>query len=150
MTIEQHTQTPAQTAACARQLATVLSPPPVHIHLYGDLGAGKTLWTRALIAALGGGSHVPSPSFALALSYAPPSMPIHHLDLFRLPQGAPLPEELLELLQERALCLVEWPTRAADLPTADICLMMDFVDAGRRLTLRADSERGEQCLRALS
>ena len=145
-------KTPAQTAACARRFARALPPPPLHLHLRGALGAGKTLWARALIGALGGGNRAPSPSFALALSYPSPRMRVHHLDLFRLPQGAPLPDELSELLQDDALCIVEWPERASDLPRADIRLTMDFCGDSdeRRLTFVACGERGEKCLRAFS
>lgn len=150
--IKHLTKTPAQTAAIARRFARALPPPPMHLHLRGALGAGKTLWARALIGALGG-EHAPSPSFALALSYHSQRMLVHHLDLFRLPQNAPLPGELSELLQEDALCLVEWPERASDLPVADIRVNMDFdfdSDDERRLTFAADSGRGEECLRAFS
>ena len=147
--IECRAQTPRRTAAVARRFAAALPPPPLHLHLRGALGAGKTLWARALIAALGGG-RAPSPSFALALSYSPPAMPVHHMDLFRLPQGAPLPEELLELLQEDALCLIEWPERAVGAPAADILLSLDFCGAGRRLVFSANSAKGEKCLHDFS
>ncbi len=155
-TISRTAKTPAETAAVARRLARFLPPPPMHLHLCGDLGVGKTLWARALIGALGGGARAPSPSFALALSYQSRRMPVHHLDLFRLPQDAPLPGELSELLQEDALCLVEWPGRASDLPAADIRVTMDFyrggncAEDGRRLTFAAESERGGECLRAFA
>lgn len=148
--IEQLTTAPEQTAALARRFAAALPPPPLQVHLQGELGAGKTLWARALIVALGG-TGAPSPSFALAFSYALPAMPVHHLDLFRLPQGALLPDELLELLQERALCLVEWPLRAADLPPPDILLSLECCgDECRRLKFFAGSEQGAQCLHAFS
>ncbi|MGI9306042.1 MAG: tRNA (adenosine(37)-N6)-threonylcarbamoyltransferase complex ATPase subunit type 1 TsaE [Gammaproteobacteria bacterium] len=147
--IECRTTTPRQTAAVARRFAAALPPPPLHLHLRGELGAGKTLWARALIAALGGAS-APSPSFALALSYPLPAMPVHHLDLFRLPIGAPLPEELRELLDEDALCLIEWPERASDIPAADIRLSLDFSGTGRRLAFAAESARGGECLQKFS
>ena len=147
-TIEHATTTPEQTIALAQRFAAVLGEPPLHLHLHGDLGAGKTLWARALISALGGGE-AQSPSFAWALSYSPPSMPVHHLDLFRLSQGADLPDELLELLQEDALCLIEWPSRTS-LPTADVSICLDFADNGRRLKFYADSRRGNECLRAFA
>ncbi|MGU9951433.1 MAG: tRNA (adenosine(37)-N6)-threonylcarbamoyltransferase complex ATPase subunit type 1 TsaE [Gammaproteobacteria bacterium WSBS_2016_MAG_OTU1] len=147
-TIEHATTAPSQTIALAQRFATTLGEPPLHVHLHGDLGAGKTLWARALIAALGGGE-AQSPSFAWALSYSPPSMLVHHIDLFRLSPGTDLPDELLELLQEDALCLIEWPSRTA-LPTADIFISLDFTDDGRRLKFRADSQRGNTCLRAFA
>ena len=149
--LKKFTAAPEQTALLAERFADALPPPPLHLHLCGDLGAGKTLWARALIAALGGGS-ASSPTFAWAYSYGG-RMLVHHLDLFRLPQGAALPEEFLELLQEEALCLIEWPGRAAGLPAADIRLSMDFDgdrEDGRRLTFFADDKRGEECLRAFA
>lgn len=147
--IKLRTQTPRQTAAAARRFAAALPPPPLHVHLRGELGAGKTLWARALIAALGGG-RAPSPSFALALSYSPPAMPVHHLDLFRLPQGAPLPEELMELLREDALCLVEWPGRAPDAPPPDVRLSFSFSGEGRVLQFSAAGAKGKKCLQDFS
>ena len=152
MTILRRTATPAQTKASAIKFAKALPPPPMHLHLRGELGAGKTLWARALIGALGGGANVPSPSFALALSYSSLRMRVHHLDLFRLPQNAPLPGELSELLQEEdALCLVEWPERASDLPAPDIRAEICFDgedETRRRIIFAANGEKGAECLRA--
>lgn len=145
--LEHKTTRPSQTAAVARQFARVLPPPPLHIHLRGGLGAGKTLWARALINELGG-KNAPSPSFPMAITHNQESMTVHHLDLFRLPQGSPLPEDLMELTQEDALCLVEWPERASDLPTADILLSFEFMEDGRRLSFAAESARGGECLSA--
>ena len=147
MPIERAAKTPAAAAAMARRFARALPPPPMHLHLRGELGAGKTLWARAVIKELGGG-HAPSPSYATALSYPSPKMPVHHLDLFRLPPHSPLPGELSELLGENALCIVEWPERAADLPAADVEVHFHFAPAGRRLIFTAAGERGEECLRA--
>ena len=145
--LEHLTTRPSQTAAVARRFAGALSSLPLHIHLRGELGAGKTLWARALIKALGG-TNAPSPSFPMAISHTPAAMTVHHLDLFRLPQGSLLPEDLLELTQEDALCLVEWPERAADLPSADILLSFEFITDGRRLSFDAKSARGGECLSA--
>ena len=149
---ELRTTSPAQTAKTAKQFARAvsLSTPPMHLHLQGELGAGKTLWARALFGALGCDSDVPSPTFALALSYSLSRMRAHHLDLFRLPQGAQLPGELSELLQdENALCLAEWPERVSDLPPPDVLVQINFDgEDGRRIMFVAHGEKGEQCLRA--
>ena len=56
------------TEKLAGQLAVGINS-PMRIYLSGDLGGGKTLWTRALLRALGETGRVPSPSFALAFSY---------------------------------------------------------------------------------
>ena len=147
--VELQTQTPRQTAAAAKRFAAALPPPPLHVHLRGELGAGKTLWARALISALGGG-RAPSPSFALVLSYSPPAMPVHHMDLFRLPRRAPLPEELAELMREKALFLIEWPERASDTPAADVELSFIFCGEGRRLKFSASGAKGKKCLQEFS
>ena len=116
------------------------------------------IWAREKLCGRGRSSppwaeaDAASPTFAWAYSYGG-RMLVHHLDLFRLPQGAALPEEFLELLQEEALCLIEWPGRAAGLPAADIRLSMDFDgdrEDGRRLTFFANERRGEECLRAFA
>ena len=149
---ERTANTPSETAKTAQQLASALPPPPLCIHLQGDLGAGKTLWVRALLRALGGAENVPSPSFALALSYALPSLLVHHLDLFRLPLGKQMPADLLEYLyDDNALCLIEWPERVVDLPPPDVHVKFEFVsDEQRRLIFSAGSDKGMMCLRALT
>lgn len=131
-------QTAAQCATFARQFAHSLCTAslPLHIHLQGDLGAGKTFWAREVITALGGG-RATSPTFAWALSYPEARPPVHHMDLFRLPAGALPPDELIELLAEPALCFIEWAERAV-LPPPDVRLVFDFAD---------DDEQGEKrCL----
>ena len=81
------------------------------LYLYGDLGAGKTTLVRGLAAALPGGdqAEVASPSFTLCHEY-PTCPPVFHADVYRLPQGSDLPEELDEA---EGLLALEWPERLA-------------------------------------
>ena len=86
------------------------------IALYGGLGAGKTTLARGVMAALGFTDEVPSPSFAIVQPYDPPSvsLPVAHVDLYRL-DG---PEDALELaldeyLEDGAL-IIEWPERLGE------------------------------------
>jgi tRNA threonylcarbamoyladenosine biosynthesis protein TsaE len=117
----------AATAALARALAPALGRGDV-IALWGDLGAGKTRFARALIGALAGESEeVPSPTFTLAQSYDIPSGVVWHFDLYRLES----PEEALELGIDEALAdgiaLIEWPGRlGALLPRHRLDLTLDF------------------------
>ena len=69
-------------AALAASLAPHLRPADT-IALHGDLGAGKTSFARALIAALGWPGEVPSPTYTLVQSYDPPDvrLPVWHVDL---------------------------------------------------------------------
>jgi tRNA threonylcarbamoyladenosine biosynthesis protein TsaE len=124
----------AATARLARVLAPVLRPGDV-VALWGDLGAGKTLFARALIGALrgtegDGGEEVPSPTFTLVQSYDTPAGVVWHFDLYRLEH----PEEALELGLEDALAegvsLIEWPGRMdALLPARRLDLTLDFADS---------------------
>jgi tRNA threonylcarbamoyl adenosine modification protein YjeE len=104
----------AETAALARDLALAAQPGDIYL-LEGDLGAGKTAFSRAFIRALNGDMdlNVPSPTFTLVQVYETSKAPIHHFDLYRLKDA----DEIFEIGWEDALAggiaLVEWPDRLA-------------------------------------
>jgi tRNA threonylcarbamoyladenosine biosynthesis protein TsaE len=105
-------------AAVAADLASVLRPGDT-IALSGDLGAGKTSFARALIAALGWPGDVPSPTYTLVQSYEPPdvSVPVWHVDLYRL-AGAD-DADALGLFETDAALIIEWPERLGNRLPAD-------------------------------
>lgn len=140
----------AATRSSAARLA-LLCNGGVMIDLHGDLGAGKTTWARGFLQALGVTEHVKSPTFTVVEPYVVGRRNIYHFDLYRLND----PEEL-ELLGVRDyfapdhVVLVEWPERGAGvLPEADLHVVLDFAGAGRRLTLRAGTARGESVVNSL-
>lgn len=95
------------TRAVAAALAPLLRPGDVLL-LSGDLGAGKTVFTQGLAAALGVTEPVTSPTFTLAQSYQG-RMRLHHLDVYRLENlGEVLDLDLPELLDDEAVVCVEW------------------------------------------
>lgn len=79
--------------------------------LYGTLGVGKSVLSRAFIQNLVGKTEVPSPTFTLVQSYDAPNYTIYHFDLYRIKS----PEEIFEIGVEEAMydgvCLVEWPDK---------------------------------------
>lgn len=107
----------AATAALAARLAALARPGDV-IALQGELGAGKTSFARAFIAARGSGEDVPSPTFTLAQVYEVGDIAIWHFDCYRLRD----PEEAWELGIEDAfrdgISLIEWPERLGPLVPA--------------------------------
>ncbi|WJY27187.1 MULTISPECIES: tRNA (adenosine(37)-N6)-threonylcarbamoyltransferase complex ATPase subunit type 1 TsaE [Sporosarcina] len=102
---EFHTASVAETQALAEQLAAHLVPPDV-LTLEGDLGAGKTTFTQALVRALGVSRTVSSPTFTIIKQYDG-TYPVNHLDVYRLEDS----EEDLgweELFYGDAISIVEW------------------------------------------
>lgn len=102
----------AGTKSLARRLAALAKPRDV-ILLYGDLGMGKTVFSRAFVQSLTSPDEdVPSPTFTLVQLYDTDKGTIWHFDLYRLKQ----PDEVYELGFEEALSdgisLIEWPERA--------------------------------------
>ena len=100
------------TVEFGRMLAEAMIASPIRaLYLYADLGGGKTTLTRGFVSALPGGerAEVASPSFTLCNVY--PTRPeILHADLYRLSEGASMPEEMEEMLEDgNALLILEWP-----------------------------------------
>lgn len=81
------------------------------LYLFADLGGGKTTFTRGFVSALedGENAEVASPSFTLCNVY-PTNPEVLHADLYRLSEGATLPEEMEEMLEEGdPFLILEWP-----------------------------------------
>ncbi len=102
-------------AATAAALAATLRPGDV-VALSGNLGAGKTTFIRALVAALhGSDAAVSSPTFVFRQRY-PGTPPIEHVDVFRVENPAEAADLGLEdAFAPDAITLVEWPERVPGL-----------------------------------
>ena len=101
------TSSPVQTAALAETLAERAAPGDVLL-LVGDLGAGKTAFSKAYGKALGVDEPMTSPTFTLAREYFG-RLPLHHLDVYRLEQMAEVMDlDLPELLDSGGVVLIEW------------------------------------------
>jgi tRNA threonylcarbamoyladenosine biosynthesis protein TsaE len=133
-------------AAATERLARAIAP---HlgagnmVGLTGGLGAGKSTFARALIAArlaaLGRAEEIPSPSYTLVQTYDLGEVELWHADLYRLASPAEVAELALEDAFREAICLVEWAEKLGPaLPARRLDLALDFVadrDDARRATL---------------
>lgn len=143
--------TEEKTRALGGLLSRVLKP-GLKLYLHGELGAGKTTLTRAILRAAGHNGPVKSPTYALAEHYAVhiDGKPVElvHFDLFRMAS----PEEfadagLLEYFGNETICIVEWPEKAAGiLPQADIAATFTITATGRQITLCSQTGAGEEII----
>ncbi len=105
------------------------------IALVGGLGAGKTHWTKGLVAGLGSAVEVTSPTFGLVHEYPGGAMTVFHFDFYRLET----PEELLalgwdEYLDAGGVVIAEWGDKFPELLPADTrWLVFSMEDDGCRL-----------------
>ncbi|NLE88909.1 MAG: tRNA (adenosine(37)-N6)-threonylcarbamoyltransferase complex ATPase subunit type 1 TsaE [Myxococcales bacterium] len=119
--------------------------------LSGELGAGKTFFTRALCRALGLPEHVrvTSPTFTLVHEYDA-RLPVSHADLYRLQAE----EEVLELgldaqRDDGRVLVVEWGAPFVEVLGGD-ALLLDFAVMPRRVAVSATGPRGTELLQALT
>jgi tRNA threonylcarbamoyladenosine biosynthesis protein TsaE len=127
------------TIRLARALAPQLQPSDLVV-LEGDLGAGKTFFTRALARALGVPREVPvtSPTFALVHELEGARLRVAHADLYRLGDDAELePLGLRDARGDGALLVVEWGARWAGALGGDALLIHLAAGPPRRATVTA-------------
>lgn len=118
------------------------------LRLEGELGVGKTTFTRALIAALAGTEvEVPSPTFTLVQHYDLPPFTLYHFDLYRIKHSAELLEIGLEQALQEGVSIIEWPEIAASfLPPESLTIRLSFAEQGRHAELLApDPSRLQGC-----
>ena len=119
------TKSPEQTQLLGKKLAELLRPGDV-IAYYGDLGAGKTAFTRGLAAGLGIREAVTSPTYTIVNEYLSGRMPLFHFDMYRLSSS----EELFDIgwedyLARGGVCAVEWSENVADALTDAISITIE-------------------------
>ncbi len=135
------------TVAFGGQLAQVITNGAV-IYLHGDLGAGKTTFSRGVVQGFGHTGKVKSPTYTLVEVYELAQQSIYHFDLYRLSD----PEELefmgiRDYFSSHAICLVEWPEKGQGmLPPADVEIVLEYQSDARLVKLFAHSQRGQQII----
>ena len=135
MTKEYTTAGEEQTEALGFRLGQLIQPGAV-IAYTGDLGAGKTAFTRGLARGLGIPDRVTSPTFTIVNEYEGGRLPLFHFDMYRLGSS----DELFDIgwedyLARGGVCAVEW-SEIIDDPRAGHVIRVDTrrgADANQRL-----------------
>ena len=108
------TNSPEQTEALGAALGEILGPGTI-LAFEGDLGAGKTAFTRGLARGLGASDRVTSPTYTVVNEYLSGRLPLFHFDMYRLESA----EDLWDIgwedyLDRGGVCAVEWSENVAD------------------------------------
>ena len=133
------TNSPAETEAIGAALGKILTPGTV-IAYRGDLGAGKTAFTRGLAKGLGCREIVTSPTYTIVNEYLGGRLPLFHFDMYRLRSADDLWDIGWEdYLDRGGVCAVEWSENVADAMEGAITVSIAKLDdTTRRITIEAE------------
>ena len=123
-----------------------------NLRLTGDLGAGKTTLTRALVRHLGVTGRVKSPTFELVSDYdVLDGIAFHHFDFYRFESPIEFDEAgFRDLFGPGSITASEWSDKAGEfLPSADLELVIAICGTERDVTLKAYSMAGHRVLEEL-
>ena len=104
------TKTPEETQDIGAELAQSLldSGKKYFVALYGDLGAGKTVFVRGFTGVASPGSRVKSPTYTIVNEYRKGKTPVFHFDLYRIGNIDELDGFGFDEYVENGLCIAEW------------------------------------------
>jgi tRNA threonylcarbamoyladenosine biosynthesis protein TsaE len=133
--------------ALGARLAAACEPGLV-IFLNGELGSGKTTFSRGVIQALGHSGAVKSPTYTLVEPYQLGDWQVFHFDLYRLGDAEELEfMGIRDYFGDFSVCLVEWPERGLGaLPLADLVITIVPDGRGRNVRWEAPTEQGRRVL----
>lgn len=139
-----------QTMSIGQKLADFLQPRDL-ILLDGDLGAGKTTFTKGLAKGLGITRPIKSPTFTIIREYQDGRIPLYHMDVYRLEEGGGDDLGLEEYFNGDGVNVVEWSKFVADeLPNQYLRIIFKRDDSKgdnvRTLTFEAKGDRFEKMI----
>jgi len=130
------TNSPAETEAIGAALAKIL-PAGTILAYRGDLGAGKTAFTRGLARGLGYSEPVTSPTYTIVNEYLGGRLPLFHFDMYRLASSDDLWDIGWEDYLERGgICAVEWSENVDDAMENAVYVTIEKTgEESRRITI---------------
>ena len=130
------TNSPEETDKIGAALAKILKPGTV-IAYRGDLGAGKTAFTRGLAKGLGSKEMVTSPTYTIVNEYLDGRLPLFHFDMYRLASA----EDLWDIgwedyLDRNGVCAVEWSETVTEALESPVYVTIEKLgDSARKITI---------------
>ena len=140
------TNSPAETEAIGAALGKIINPGTV-IAYRGDLGAGKTAFTRGLAKGLGCTEIVTSPTYTIVNEYLGGRIPLFHFDMYRLRSS----DDLFDIggedyLERGGVCAVEWSENVEDAMEDAVYITIEKLgEESRKITVE-----GGDCLADIS
>ena len=135
------TNSPAETEAIGAALGKIIEPGTV-IAYRGDLGAGKTAFTRGLAKGLGCTEIVTSPTYTIVNEYLGGRIPLFHFDMYRLRSS----DDLFDIgwedyLDRGGVCAVEWSENVDDAMEDAIYITIEKLgEDARRITIEGGGD----------
>ncbi len=109
------------------------------IAVYGDLGAGKTVFTRGMVSCLSPGSRVKSPTYTIVNEYLKGGVPVYHFDFYRIEDTGELEGIGFDDYLFGGICIAEWCEKlGCEMPRDYISVTIEKLgDDEREITIRA-------------
>lgn len=143
----------SDTDVLASKFAQVVADCGAFVCLLGDVGAGKTAFSKLVCKYLGVKEKVTSPSFVILNEYKSGCLPVYHFDLYRLENEgvSTIINELEEYSEGKILTLVEWAEFSQNsLPFDRIEISIDYIDENsRNFNFEAYGQKSEDILKRL-
>ena len=145
--MEYMTNAPKETEALGEKLGKLLRPGTVLAYL-GDLGAGKTAFTRGLARGLGCRETVTSPTYTIVNEYLGGRLPLFHFDMYRLASSDDLWDIGWEdYLDRQGVCAVEWSENVPEAMAGALTVRIEKLgDSVRRITIDGGAEYADLSL----
>ena len=141
------THSPEETEKVGAALGAILSAGTILAYT-GDLGAGKTAFTRGLAKGLGCTDMVTSPTYTIVNEYVSGRLPLFHFDMYRLRSS----DDLFDIgwedyLDRNGICAVEWSENVADAMEDAITVRIEKLGGdARRITIEGGEDLAAVCL----
>ena len=141
------TNSPDETEAIGSALGKIITPGTV-IAYRGDLGAGKTAFTRGLARGLGCTDIVTSPTYTIVNEYLGGRIPLFHFDMYRLRSS----DDLFDIgwedyLDRGGVCAVEWSENVDDAMENAICITISKIgDETRKIEIEGGTHLADLSL----